>query len=265
MNASDAAYVYDGHFDAFLCVVVEAFRRGEIPKSVGAQTPELGLFGEVVRVDTDAGVAARAARRVDRLTEGGLERLYHAFLSEAPGVEVALVRVLAEVVARGAGALEDLRFPLALAVERWAGRVGREVHRMHAFVRFEQREGGWWVARVRPDGHVLPLVGPHFEARYPAMRWAIVDARRGLALVHIPAAERAGGEEATRIVPAEAVEAAPQSDDEAHVQQMWRTYFHAVTIPERKNLRLHLRHVPRRYWPYLVEKRAEGAVKAVSS
>ena len=41
---------------------------------------------------------------------------------------------------------------------------------------------------------------------------------------------------------------------------MWRAYFRAVDIPERKNLRLHLRHVPKRYWPYLTEKRAEPSV-----
>ncbi len=38
-------------------------------------------------------------------------------------------------------------------------------------------------------------------------------------------------------------------------QRMWQVYFHAVTIPERANPRLPLRHVPRRYWPTLTEKR----------
>ena len=43
------------------------------------------------------------------------------------------------------------------------------------------------------------------------------------------------------------------------MQAMWRAYFQAVTIPERRNLALHLRHVPKRYWPYLTEKQAGPA------
>jgi len=47
---------------------------------------------------------------------------------------------------------------------------------------------------------------------------------------------------------------AEEAPDEAAYQTMWRAYFQAVTIPERRNLKLHLRHVPKRYWPYLTEK-----------
>ena len=51
--------------------------------------------------------------------------------------------------------------------------------------------------------------------------------------------------------------------DEAAYQTMWKAYFQAVTIPERRNLKLHLRHVPKRYWPYLTEK--QPAVPLVAS
>ena len=37
-------------------------------------------------------------------------------------------------------------------------------------------------------------------------------------------------------------------------QVLWQAYFDHVNIPERKNLKLHRRHMPLRYWQYLSEK-----------
>ncbi|WP_072577609.1 DUF4130 domain-containing protein [Suttonella ornithocola] len=42
--------------------------------------------------------------------------------------------------------------------------------------------------------------------------------------------------------------------DESFYQRLWQTYFSAATIRERKNRRLHLQHIPLRYWQYLTEK-----------
>ena len=44
---------------------------------------------------------------------------------------------------------------------------------------------------------------------------------------------------------------------ETDYQELWKAYFKSVDIPERRNLKLHLQHVPKRYWKYLVEKQPE--------
>ena len=37
-------------------------------------------------------------------------------------------------------------------------------------------------------------------------------------------------------------------------QKLWHSYFQSINIEARKNTKLHLQHVPRRYWKYLTEK-----------
>ena len=37
-------------------------------------------------------------------------------------------------------------------------------------------------------------------------------------------------------------------------QSLWQTYFDHVNIKARKNMKLHIQHMPKRYWKYLVEK-----------
>jgi probable DNA metabolism protein len=46
-------------------------------------------------------------------------------------------------------------------------------------------------------------------------------------------------------------------EKEVEYQVLWKSYFDSVNIKERKNPKLHLQHVPRRYWKYLSEKREQ--------
>lgn len=265
-SAPDGLLVYDGSFRGWLSVVFDVFtRKAGLPAFVEADgaAPQGRLFGTPRVIGTDPGRAVRTERALTRqIGPSGVERLYRAFLSEAPGIELDLLRLVERVVVEGGSALEDLRFPPALTAERMAGRVRREVHRMHAFVRFEHRQGERYVAEIRSDYNVLPLIGPHFEARYPALPWAIVDGARGYALCHTPAAERTDGAPATQFVPADLLQSLPETSQEGTYQRMWQAYYAAVTIPERRNLDLQRRHMPKRYWPYLTEKR--GVLAATS-
>ena len=258
----------DGTFAGLLCAYAETYRRGALPASVGLAGERASgtLFGDTVRVETAAAVADRVERGLERAVPGLVGRLRRADLSERTGIEVAVLRLADAVRVEGKAAADDWTFEPAREVGRWAGRVGREAHRMEAFVRFEEHVAGGvetWTATARPEYHVLPILHPHFEARYPTLAWRIVDARRGLALVHTPAPEREAGAPASRIVPAVTLGLADEAPDEAAYQTMWKAYFQAVTIPERRNLKLHLRHVPKRYWPYLTEK--QPAVPLVAS
>ena len=260
----------DGSFPGLLTAYAVAFRHGALPASARqAGEPVSGaLFGDTLRVETEADLADRVERGLERVKPGLTGRMHRAFLSERDGMEVAILRLIDAAQASGAVAVEDWTFEPARVVSQWSGRVGREAHRMEAFVRFERHgDAGTaerWVAVARPEYHVLPLLTEHFAARYPTLAWRIVDARRRLALVHTPEPDRQPGQPASTIVPADALDVPDQAPDEAAYQTMWRAYFQAVTIPERRNLRLHLRHVPKRYWPYLTEKQAAEAMPTVS-
>ncbi|MES2689093.1 MAG: DUF4130 domain-containing protein, partial [Bacteroidota bacterium] len=52
-------------------------------------------------------------------------------------------------------------------------------------------------------------------------------------------------------------------EHEEWYRQLWAGYFKHTNIPSRKNIKLHLQHVPKRYWKYLPEKTA--ALKKVMS
>ena len=41
---------------------------------------------------------------------------------------------------------------------------------------------------------------------------------------------------------------------EKKYQTLWQRYFVKTGIPERKNMKLHIQWMPKRYWKYLTEK-----------
>ena len=41
---------------------------------------------------------------------------------------------------------------------------------------------------------------------------------------------------------------------EMEYQKLWKNYFKSTNIKSRKNTKLHMQHVPKRYWRYLTEK-----------
>ncbi len=44
-------------------------------------------------------------------------------------------------------------------------------------------------------------------------------------------------------------------EKEALYQILWQQYFSSVNISARKNMKLHIRHMPRRYWKNLIEEK----------
>lgn len=245
---------YDGTFAGLLTVCYQAYRAGALPRDVqriGAEQPS--LFEGVVTIRTCPERAARVRRGLVR--DAGLlvpSLLHRALLSRAPGVESLLLRYLAECfgVLPGGEVAETTAEEAAWLVEdieRLARRVGREVHRMHAFVRFAEGPDGVYVARVEPAYDVLPLLDDHFAARFPAMPWLIHDLVRGQALVHPPGRR-------SEIVRLPAAATAAEGDD-GLMQTLWRTYFRAATIPERHNPTLQQRHLPLHYRKHLPELR----------
>jgi probable DNA metabolism protein len=244
---------YDGTFDGLLTAVFEGFRLGVSNLRIEAEGPATGdLFSEKSYVETSADKAGRVRQKLEAV--GGkkvTKALYRCFLSEQEDMERIIVHTIQRLLKDGGEVLSDYRDPLILRLQQIGKQIGREVHRMHAFVRFQETKDGLYVSLIEPDFNVLPLIGKHFRERYPAQDWLIYDVQRHYGLLY----DRDGMRFTTLT---EAQHVCLQRDwlteTEKNYQELWKTYFKAVDIPERRNMKLHVQHVPKRYWKYLIEK-----------
>jgi probable DNA metabolism protein len=255
-------YVYDGSFEGLLCCVFEAYRTKTVPETIiEEQHHQFTLLESVQKIAADEGLAARVLTGVDARTEDQASTIiYKLFLSELPKVEMLIFHFIAVIIEKNhVSVLENFANEYILKASQIERMMHREIHRMHAFVRFQKAKEGIFYAAIEPDFNVLPLIGEHFERRYADQRWVIFDTKRHYGIYYDlentqfvtldnPVFNLNSGDLKPEIV----------DDTEKIYQALWENYFHSVNIKERKNPKLHLRHVPKRYWKYLIEKRRRG-------
>ena len=142
--------------------------------------------------------------------------------------------------------------PEVLQLNLMRDQVARDVHHVHAFVRFRriEREGDeWFLAWYRPDHPDLRLAAPFFAERFAEMRWAILT----------PDESAIWDKEQLRFAPG-----VERPDDESgdDLEKMWSTYYRTTFNPARLNLDLMRQEMPARFWSTLPELRDLSGVLA---
>jgi probable DNA metabolism protein len=130
------------------------------------------------------------------------------------------------------------------------------------FLRFSPDGRGRYIARCAPDHFVLPALAPHFTRRFGAAPWAVIDEKRGLALVRDGRGARiaatGGGQIWAEAGEAPGLESRNQDPRGAGPWEgIWQSYHRLINIESRKNLRLQKQFVPLRYREYLPEFRSD--------
>ncbi len=256
LTAPPRDYTYDGTFEGLLTVLFTVYDWRAAPSSIQPEaTAQTGLFAQPAHRETNEAQAARVwdglLKTMDREARA---RLYHVFLSEDAGRELLIFRYVDLALRMARDISENYASADVRRIQRLAQQLFREKHRMEAFVRFEKTQDELFHATIEPDMDVLPLIAAHFTKRYADQRWLIYDRRRHYGLYYdltrtdVVQFEPAAGQKATDI------SATVLDEREPLFRLLWQTYFDHVNIPERKNLKLHRRHMPLRYWRYLSEK-----------
>ena len=248
-------YVFDGSLEGLLTAVFEYFERK--PKTVLLQTEKVfqpDAFTESLKIVNNRAKADRVWNGLQkRLDKQWRRRFYCAYLSELPEIFNALFHFSNYIFSHPSGAEKNFGNEHVLAISQIVTKVEREKHRMEAFIRFQHTADGMFYCGIDPDFNVLPLIVKHFKDRYSDQQWIIYDLKRRYGLFY----DLLSVEEIT-------IEMNVKNLKQASIQQLsgteelyanlWKDYFKSTNIESRKNTKLHVQHVPKRYWKYLTEK-----------
>ena len=256
LTAPPRDYTYDGTFEGLLTVLFTVYDWRAAPNSIQPEaTAQVGLFAQPAHCETDEALAARVWEGLLKTMDSEARtRLYHVFLSEDPERELLIFRYVDLALRTSRDIAENYANADVRRVQRLAQQMYREKHRMEAFVRFEKTTDELFHATIEPDMDVLPLIAAHFTKRYADQRWLIYDRRRHYGLYYdLTRTDVVQFDNATRTRSTD-LAATVLDEREPLFKLLWQAYFDHVNIPERKNVKLHRRHMPLRYWKYLSEK-----------
>jgi probable DNA metabolism protein len=247
--------LYDGSFEGLLTAVFEVYaHKLGIVNLEKEEKHTDAMFQQVMKVITDENRASRVLKGLKQKISGmGVQRLYAAHLAGMEGEENNLLGYIRYAFDAPQNIEEDYGNKYVMRVSEMVRKVRREKHRMEAFVRFQKLKDGTFYATVEPDFNVLPLLIRHFKSRYADQKWIIYDLKRNYGLHYdLHDIQFITLDFATSAKPGD-VAAVFEADEEIY-QHLWKNYFHSVNIVSRKNTKLHVRHIPKRYWKHLTEK-----------
>jgi probable DNA metabolism protein len=254
--------VWESAADAQTALALGGAGEVRAARDPGADPLALDLDGEVTAAP-DAAARRRAGRAPPTV------RVPKRFLALASLVAChrdagrwgALYRVLWRLTLGGEPRLLEVSVDGdVLRLTGMAKAVRREVHKMHAFVRFRAvgaaPDGAGappadaeYVAWFEPEHHVVERAAAFFARRFPNTRWAILTPRGcarwdGRALAFGPGVERAAA-----------------AGDDA-LEALWGTYYAHVFNPARLKLAAMRSEMPKKYWRNLPEARLiDGMVR----
>ncbi|ARO15958.1 DNA polymerase bacteriophage-type (plasmid) [Ketogulonicigenium robustum] len=132
--------------------------------------------------------------------------------------------------------------PLGRRLNLMAKSVGRDIHKMHAFVRFRELPAGprrRFAAWFEPEHRILRPASSFFAKRFADMDWVI-------ATPHLTAEFTDG---TLRFLPAAPRPTLPDDASEA----LWATYFANIFNPARVKLAAMRSEMPKKYWKNMPE------------
>ncbi|MFT4021572.1 MAG: TIGR03915 family putative DNA repair protein [Acinetobacter sp.] len=255
-------WFFDGTFTGLLTCVFRAFQFKQFNIEVIQKNTidqQFGLFLDPIEIFSNDIQAKRVwdalQQKVSRST---IRNIYCAFLSEDKIAIQHIFNLCIYIFNHTLNLEKNYNHPSVLLVAQWAKKVGREKHRMEAFVRFKKTQQNIYIAMIHPDFNVLPIILNHFRKRYQDQQWLIYDDLRKIGIyydlnqVHEIRMNVDHSENHSTLNHQHLnIE---MDEDELKYDELWKAYFKSVNIKERQNLRLHIQYVPKRYWQYLNEK-----------
>ncbi|WPC35969.1 TIGR03915 family putative DNA repair protein [Acinetobacter sp. YWS30-1] len=256
-----AHYCFDGTMTGLLSCLFRAFEFKEFDVKVTANPQaQNGLFDDFIHVASNESQGQRVWQGLkQKVSYSSLKAFYYAFLSEKEQAFQNLFDFAVYVFQNQWPVDKDYGHHAVIGMSQWCKQVGREKHRMEAFVRFKKAKDGLFLSLVKPDFNVLPIISRHFKERYQDQRWLIYDEQRQYGIyydlddVHQIEMNAEIVDPQIRIGHSQSF-SIELDDEEVLYDQLWKDYFKSVNIQARQNMKLHIQYVPKRYWRYMNEK-----------
>ena len=253
---TEKALKYDGTFMGFLSCVFYAYEQKlKVAAIIPPGEDQAQLFCETEEVYTEESKSLRVLKGLkSKVSISGLTRIRWAFLSEEAGVEMKLFEMIKYIFSKKGKVDTDYTHPAVLEITQISKKVGREKHRMEAFVRFRLTKDDIYFAIIEPDFNVIPIIKKHFISRYADQKWLIYDLKRKFGCYYDLNKTEYVSMELPEDLGCSGGNSQYFDPGEIYFQKLWKEYFEATNIKSRANMRLHVQHVPKRYWKYLSEK-----------
>lgn len=122
-----------------------------------------------------------------------------------------------------------------------------EAHKMKGFLRFKETKNNFLYAEMSPTNNIIEIIASHFQKRLKNNCWIIKDVKRNLLAIYD--LKKISYYDEKDIIKLNL----ENNNDEDLVEILWKKYFKTIGIKERKNEKVQMNFMPKKYWNYMLE------------
>ncbi|MGN0437098.1 MAG: TIGR03915 family putative DNA repair protein [Lachnospiraceae bacterium] len=234
-------------FEDMMCCIYDAWAEGIRigHENIGIRKEPVlqqTLFDEYIHVDYDEEKYEKVVRSIKgKLSTQIYIDIYYVAMSFEEDALDTIYAYLRLGFKQGPSIRTAYTNPPVMRMMEIRRRVGNETHYFQEFVRFISPDSKIYISHIEPKNNVALLVGNIFVDRMPSENFMIVDDNRKFAVVH-PKNE----DIYIQILTDEQLKALQELEkQEDDYMDMWRGFFHAIAIEQRKNEACQRNHFPK--------------------
>jgi probable DNA metabolism protein len=244
-------FIYDGTFEGLLTIVFDCFKEKAIPFNIVNKKDNINSFLENYEyINTDLDKSFRVFTGITKqISESVLYNSYSAFLSGEINKEIHIFKYLIYGFLNGSKVEYIRNLDFVFEVQRLSKKVMLEAHRFKGILRFKLINDNILYAEFEPDNNIIEALSKHFKQRLKNEKWIIHDKKRKVISMYDMKEYRILNlgeytQENFNII---------DNLDKDMYEDLWKVFYNTISIKERKNSKLQMQYMPKRYWKYIIE------------
>ena len=237
--------VYDGSFEGFLSLVYEVYYKKLKPTKIYKTLPNEIIFEEILEIQTSEENSTKVLKAIKtKFPKPIVEKILNIFMCDSRAFEVALLEFII-IGFKDTKQLFNINNSSVFYLSNLEKELFKNVHKMYAFVRFEELDDDTLYAKLECKFNVVYFLAKHFLKRFNNQNFIIHDINRKIAFIKT--------KDDYSIQEVAFFDEPNYSTNEEKFQKLWKRFFKGVTIEERINPKLQQQLIPLIYRTYMSE------------
>jgi probable DNA metabolism protein len=240
-------YLYDGTIEGLFNIINSSLNLKIIPQNIIAEDKYIDNLIEVpVFIVSSHEKFSIISNLIKNISTYSLYNIYTAFLSDNENKENIILKYALSVLKYGSKFDYMKNNDNLIAINNISKKVVRESHKLKGFLRFKEIKSNILYAEIEPENNVIEVLAKHFKERLKNEVWIIKDKKRNLVTLYNKKEYiilKSNGE----------IDKLINNTEEELYQKLWKNYFNDISIKERKNLKVQMNFMPKKYWKNLIE------------
>ena len=241
-------FIYDSTFEGLLTVIFYAYPCKEKCIITKNKNYIPSLLNEIKEIKTETDKFNRVYNSIkNKLSINTLQNIYYLYLSEIQNCDTLILKYIKLCFSYGDKINLAKNNDIILLVDKYCRKVTLEAQRICGFVRFKEISPLTFYASIEPDHNILPLIMNHFTKRFSNQNFIIHDTKRNIAIIYnkeLSIISDFSYEYYKKLI---------SSNKSSEFELLWKTFYKAINISDRKNLKQRNGYMPKRYWKNLNE------------